>query len=151
VSTAFVPPRLQVEQDACSGPAGCTVCREAAERDHGDFAVAADDDVVAWCPPASVFPYEVRIAPRRHTAAWSAITGDLVAWLPRAVRALEDAAGGAVAYNLVWHGGLTGVHAHVHLWAATSLWAGFEHGTDVPVVSVDPADSAARMRAAWGV
>lgn len=70
-----LPPRterlLRGGRDHHQTTANCYWCETMRTEDRR---VAETDDFTAWCPRASRFPYQVRIAPKRHDPAFTDLT-----------------------------------------------------------------------------
>ena len=130
----------------------CVLCDEieaAGER------LVFDGDHAAWVPAASRFAYELWLAPLEHAAdVRAADPAALGAALRRALVAVRTATAGAPC-NLWIHtapADLRGpFHWHVEIAPRLTGIAGFELGTDIAIVSVDPAAAAAALRAAAAV
>ncbi|HEY8544154.1 MAG TPA: DUF4931 domain-containing protein [Acidimicrobiales bacterium] len=147
-------PPVVAREVAASPPGGCPLCT--AIRDPGDLAVTTGDHdgVAVWCPWAPSTAFELLLAPTRHRSRFedtpdTALPG-LAEALVDALRRLRRVTGDA-PYNLAVHSappGTAGFHWHVHVWPRCEMPGGFELGTGIGVATVDPADAAARLRAA---
>lgn len=127
---------------------------EAAERDCIVRGGSAADDVVAWCPPASPWAYQGRIAsrgagPRFDEASdveLSAVAAAVQDHLARVRAVLGD-----VAYNIVVNTAPAEEHRPYHWWVdvipRTGVRAGFEQGTGMFVSPTVPEVVAATLRA----
>ena len=127
----------------------CVLCDEA--QDAGERLVF-DGDYVAWTPAAPRFAYESWLAPAEHGAdVTTADPAPLGEALRRALVAVRTATAGAPC-NLWLHTAPSDLrgpfHWHVEIAPRLSGMAGFELGSDIAIVSVDPAAAAARLRAA---
>ena len=135
---------------------GCLICRILA-RQRVDSARRVMDtpQLVAYCPFASSFPYEVWITPRKHLAAFDRSDDSLVAAAGQLVQTilmrLEDQVPG-IAYNYVidtipfdrtddGH-----YHWHIRIMPRMARLAGLELATGVHVNIVPPEQAAARLR-----
>ncbi len=106
----------------------------------------ANDAVVAVCPPAPRFAYELWLIPRRHESRFGAIRdgeldglADALGW--QATR-LREVTGGA-AVNWLLHtapavGEHGGYHWHVEVLPRTSRTAGFEWASGAALHAVSP-------------
>jgi UDPglucose--hexose-1-phosphate uridylyltransferase len=152
-ATPVVPPLLQDELMEFARHRNrygtCVLCDEA--EGAGDRLVF-DGSYVAWVPAAPRFAFELWLAPADHAAdvreADPAALGEA---LRRALVAVRTATAGAPS-NLWIHtapADLRGpFHWHVEIVPRLSGIAGFELGTDITIVSVDPVAAAAALRAA---
>lgn len=146
VALDVVPPRILRERVVLERDE-CPICMLAAP----DVEVVEAHGLVAVCPPWSVTPFELLVAPCDHGAELGADVGIVLADVLRRLRG----AAGDVAYNLVFHpdwsapgpsGGLG--HPHVHVYPRIELDAGFELGTGLALNSASPSVTAGRLRAA---
>jgi UDPglucose--hexose-1-phosphate uridylyltransferase len=127
----------------------CVLCDEI---EAGGERLVFGGDHAAWVPAAARFAYELWIAPLEHAAdIREADPAALGAALRRALVAVKTATAGAPC-NLWIHtapADLRGpFHWHVEIAPRLSGIAGFELGTDIAIVSVDPEVAAADLRSA---
>jgi UDPglucose--hexose-1-phosphate uridylyltransferase len=140
----------------------CALCDEFASGGPGEeFLIAQHGDWVAWIPPAAIWPYELRIAPRAHVAdipsarlSWDDFAAVLVDALSRLDR-LYDA---PMPYMLWIHQKPTDgqawpmAHLHVHvtpLFRAPGVQryvAGAEQGGGIYLNPVPPEIAAENLR-----
>jgi UDPglucose--hexose-1-phosphate uridylyltransferase len=123
--------------------------------DAGDRLVYANDQVVAFAPFASRFPFELWVTPRGHAAEFqaarsttdAAVADALDAVLERLHQALDDP-----PYNMAVHtaplraGPLEHFHWHIEIIPALSSQAGFEWGSGWHINSTPPESAAAHLR-----
>jgi UDPglucose--hexose-1-phosphate uridylyltransferase len=127
----------------------CVLCDQIDEA--GDRRVL-DGAVVAWTPEAPRFNGEIWLAPAEHGADFhEADAASLAPALRRTLTAVKHAVAGA-PLNFWLHTApaeLRGpFHWHLEIAPRTSALAGFELGSDIAVVTKDPAAAAAEYRAA---
>ena len=128
---------------------GCVLCGQieaAGER------LVVGGEVAAWVPEASRFNGELWLAPAAHAADFrDADAAALAPALRRALVAVKQAVGDA-PLNFWLHTApaeLRGpFHWHLELAPRTATIAGFELGSDIALVTKDPATAAAEYRAA---
>lgn len=152
-ATPVVPSLLQdelIEFDRHRNRYGtCVLCdqmRDAADR------LVTEGEYVSWAPAAPRFQYELWLAPAEHDAdVRTAAPAALGEALRRALVAVRTATSGAPC-NLWVHtapADLRGpFHWHIEIAPRLSGIAGFELGSDIAIVSVDPVAAAAALRAA---
>jgi len=133
-------------------------------REHSRI-VSADDDFVTWCPYASRFPFEMMLAPRRHSHDFAAMDDAQILRLARHLRevilrmkeSLDDP-----PYNFLLHtapsfqvknarvGYWTTIehdwHWHFEILPRLTKTAGFEWGTGFYINPTKPEDAAQYMR-----
>ena len=152
-ATPIVPPLLQdelMEFERHRNRFGtCVLCEEA---ESAGERLVFDGEYVAWTPTAARFQYELWLAPAAHDAdVRAAEPAPLGEALRRALVAVKTATAGAPC-NLWLHtapADLRGpFHWHIEIAPRLSGIAGFELGSDIGIVSVEPADAAAALRAA---
>jgi UDPglucose--hexose-1-phosphate uridylyltransferase len=127
----------------------CVVCEQL--ESAGDRLVL-EGRVTAWVPEASRFNGELWLAPIEHEADFRETdVTSLAPALRRVLRAVKTAVAGAPV-NFWLHTApaeLRGpFHWHLEIAPRTSTLAGFELGSDIAVVTRDPAAAAAEYRAA---
>jgi UDPglucose--hexose-1-phosphate uridylyltransferase len=161
----FVPAAIKDELAGCrdhqARTGRCVFC-ELVEQElaAGARVVAESDDVVALCPYASRFPYEVWLVPRRHAARFEDSDDRLLAaaaeCLLGVVRGIEKLFGtigrSAVGYNYLLHSAPFDssepcyYHWHIEVLPRAVKQAGFEWGTGVHINPVAPEEAAATLR-----
>jgi UDPglucose--hexose-1-phosphate uridylyltransferase len=150
---------LQAERDHLLARGECATCATLVlEQSVGSRIVLADTDHVLYCPWASRFPFEMRIAPVRHAARFTRMDDArcvaLADMLREALRRLLRVAPGS-SYNLVVR---TAPLPEAECDAASHWWievlprigqlAGFELASGMFLNTFDPDDAASRLRAA---
>jgi len=127
--------------------------------------VSVDPDFVTWCPYASRFPFEMMLAPRRHSHDFALMNDDALVKLARHLRgvvrrlktSLDDPPYNfllhtAPAYHLqnnragYWSTITLDWHWHIEILPKLSRTAGFEWGTGFYINSTPPEDAAAFLR-----
>ncbi len=110
--------------------------------------VAIDDEAALICPWASRSPFELRVVPRRETAAFEEDEVG-VAMLATALRTLGERFGGPPELNL-WvrtaPRGAESFHWHIDIAPRLSIKAGFELATGVDINIYPPERAAADLR-----
>jgi UDPglucose--hexose-1-phosphate uridylyltransferase len=152
-ATPVVPPLLLeelLEAERYRNRYGTCVICDQLER-AGDRLVL-DGEVGAWVPDASRFNGELWLAPAAHEADFRAAdVGALAPALRRALVAVKTAIAGA-PLNFWLHTApaeLRGpFHWHLEVAPRTAALAGFELGSDIALVSKDPAAAAQEYRTA---
>jgi UDPglucose--hexose-1-phosphate uridylyltransferase len=117
------------------------------------------DDLVAFAPFASAYPFEARILPVRHSPSFGQANDKeleaLSERLPRLLRALLTVVPDA-SYNFVVRSPAPSVpgsdqyHWHLDIYPRVVRPDGFDLGSEYPVNSVAPEQAAETLRAAWG-
>ncbi|MBS7288634.1 MAG: hypothetical protein KIH01_07815 [Candidatus Freyarchaeota archaeon] len=121
------------------------------EREAGsERLVCENKDAVAFCPYASMFPFEVWVVPRRHVrniAGLSESERISLAGLTRSVlKALHDLLGDP-PYNYVFHQSTyEEYHMYLRILPRLSIFAGFELNTGIMINTVPPEMAASRIR-----
>lgn len=112
-----------------------------------------DGDTVAWCPFASISPFQLRIAHRDAGSRFDDAPDDVVAATARAARAVLDRLRGCLGdppYNLVVHTAdivsATWPRWHLEITPRLGVIAGFELATGVLVNTVPPDVAAGELR-----
>jgi UDPglucose--hexose-1-phosphate uridylyltransferase len=156
VAVGFVPPKVASAQHrfASAGRDLVDATRRDAERAG---VVVLPGDVAAWCPVASVSPYEIVLAHAGAGARFDAAPDEVVAAVGRALRRALGAMHtvlGDVPYNVVVHTAPATVdptgeyHWYVEVTPRLTVTAGFEDATGVFVNVVAPELAANELREA---
>jgi UDPglucose--hexose-1-phosphate uridylyltransferase len=149
-----VPPLVtaRIERFASAGEDLVTAELASAMRDS--LAVVTGPAIV-WCPHASTFPYQLRIAHRSTRARFDDAADNEIAVVALATRdalARLRAAIGDVAYNVVIHTAPVGPAPFFHWWVDVrprlTVTAGFEEGTGIYINTVVPDRAADALRSA---
>jgi len=165
VTTAGLSPSLEEELAGSERlrerlPAGCAFewAREEETRDRTRV-VFESPGFVGYCPFASIYPYEVRLFPRRHGSSFAEVTDeevdDLADRLPAVLRALLAVVPGA-SYNYVVRSPVREgsdrdrYHWHLDLYPRLIRPDGFDVGSEFHVNFVTPEDGARNLRTELG-
>ncbi len=122
---------------------------------RGERIVADTPDLVAFCPWASRFPYEVWMVPRRRQSDFAAVTpaeaGQAAAMARDLIGRIERTLGN-VGYNYLLHtqpfdtSRYDHYHWHIELFPRITKVAGFEWSTGVFINTVAPETAAKALR-----
>jgi UDPglucose--hexose-1-phosphate uridylyltransferase len=124
---------------------------------RGARIVAEGPSLVAFCPWASRFPYEVWIVPRRQEPSFAAVPPGEIGEAARLVQELIgciERALGPVGYNFLLHSQPFDTsrydyyHWHIELFPRITKVAGFEWSTGVFINTTPPETAADELRAA---
>jgi UDPglucose--hexose-1-phosphate uridylyltransferase len=152
VALDFVPPFTEGMLERFDRTPRDLVHAAIEEARNGPY-VLMDDEIVAWCPPASMASYSVRCAlpfGRQRFDLEADREIRIVALASREVlRGLRTALGD-VPYNLVVQTAPAGDDRPFHWWIdimpRLTVTAGFEEATGLAVCTVAPADAASVLR-----
>jgi UDPglucose--hexose-1-phosphate uridylyltransferase len=151
IALDFVPPFVDAMLDRFA-VAQRDLVRDAIDEARGGPYVVADDDIVTWCPPASLAPYAVRCAlpngrQRFDVAADREIRATALA-ARDVLRRLRTVLGD-VPYNLVVNTAPADDDRPYHWWIdilpRLTVTAGFEQATGLAVCTIAPEDAAAAL------
>lgn len=122
---------------------------------RGERIVAENAHLVAFCPWASRFPYEVWIVPRQGESDFAAVTaaeaGQAAAMTRDLIGRIERTLG-SIGYNYLLHtqpfdsSRYDYYHWHIELFPRITKVAGFEWSTGVFINTVAPETAAAELR-----
>jgi UDPglucose--hexose-1-phosphate uridylyltransferase len=127
----------------------------AAESRHEQRMVETMPSMVALCPYASRFPYEMWVLPRGHAPCFETASDDLLHEASRLVRRCLVRlwqASGEPAFNLVLHSAPFDTippdhyHWHIEILPRSTTPAGFEWGTGIHINPLRPEDAADMLR-----
>lgn len=174
VATPVRPPRLNNQLEAASAhwrdKERCLVCDILAfEIEQKIRVVDHEGDFVAWCPYASRNPFEVQLAPRRHSAFFTELdepqARSLAELIARVLRVLDRATSGGdlnVCLSLSpstqsFTRGTLGLehlaqfwHWRIEIVPRLLPLGGFELGTDLVINPTAPEDAAQHLRSLLG-
>ena len=118
--------------------------------------VAETENLVAYCPFASRFPYETWIVPRRHAARFeeTAFDQELAHLTRRLIEVLEtllpEPAYNYWIHTAPWQGAVEPCyHWHLEIVTRLSRLAGFELGAGYFINPVSPEEAASRLRSVY--
>ncbi|RMD47246.1 MAG: galactose-1-phosphate uridylyltransferase [Aquificota bacterium] len=144
----------------------CYICDEIkAELLDGSRIVYENSDFLVFCPYASLYPFEIKILPKKHLHDFSTIDGDLLKDLSeatqQAVRRLHKALVNP-PFNLIlytsppvrdnpkepdyFYGIDKFFHWHIEILPRIAIHAGFELGTDYFINPTPPEEAAKYLR-----
>ncbi len=106
----------------------------------------------ALCPKASRFPNEIWIIPKGKRSSLIGMPPAEIAALAEALKrplSALDSLTGYRAYNIIFHSAPRGegeFSFHVEILPRVAMWAGFELGTEIVMISSIPNESAKQLR-----
>lgn len=104
-----------------------------------------NDSIIAFCPYASRFNFEVWIIPKNYVTSWSDINTQDFAKILKQV--LEKLGNLNVSYNFcLYYSPNDDMRVHLELYPQIATWGGFERGTGIIVNSVPPEQAAGFYR-----
>lgn len=137
------------------------------ELEEGERVVISEEKFVVFAPFASSFPFELRIAPRKHSHDFSLADDDTLAHLSRVVREVLERLRKVLddpPYNFIlhtappmthrvgkpdyWSSISDDYHWHLELIPRLTMIAGFEWGTGFQINPTSPEDAARFLREA---
>ncbi len=160
IATPFVPPRVAAELRGAEryhrDRGRCVYCDIAYEETQRDERIVVDlPQIVAYCPYASRFPFEVWLQPKEHTSHFETGSEVLLEELATALKIVLrklDTVLEEPAFNFVLHSGpfrtgpLAHYHWHLEIMPRLAGVAGFELGSGVFINPVAPETAAAFLR-----
>lgn len=155
LATPIVPDRLLAEAESFlrfrNRYGSCVLC-EQMETARREGRIVFDDELVAWMPHATAWPYGAWLAPALHAAdLWETDPQAVAVHLRRLLTALLRATGDA-PLNFWIHtaprGVPSGFHWHIETAPRLQKLAGIELGTGMAICEVDPLTAAERLREA---
>ena len=113
---------------------------------------AENESFVSLCPNASRFPNEIWIIPKMPINSLAGMSRGEIAKLALALRLslfALDSQTGYRPYNIIFHSAPKGAGAfpfHLEILPRIAMWAGFELGTEIVMMSSIPNESAKQLR-----
>lgn len=149
-ATAFIPPHL-IDKSLLSQKyklerGSCVYCDVIArEEAEGSRLIHKDADVIAFCPYASMYNYEVWVMPIRHLDNITLLNDEeRLAWAAILKKALAKIVALGLDYNYYFHQVVNDEDQHFYMKITPrgSTWAGVEIGSGVVINPVAPEDAA---------
>ena len=138
----------------------CDLTKQVLEKD--ELVVHRDDGVLAFCPYASIFPYETWILPEAHQADFADAGNELLAGIARALKVVlmkHREALGKLSYNMVLHtlpstdavvddfpASHQHYHWHLEIYPRLTQPAGCEWGAGIHINPKTPEEAAMHLR-----
>ena len=140
-----VPNKIQKLIEAVRNYDHCPYCDIINIEKESHRRVWEDDNIVAFCPYASRFNYEVWVFPKRHVSELNELNEEELTSLSKAMKyilsRLKDI-GAEFNYFLNYSHDSDELHFHIRVNPRFAIWAGFEWSTDCIINSVPPEDAA---------
>ncbi|RJQ53221.1 MAG: galactose-1-phosphate uridylyltransferase [Actinobacteria bacterium] len=161
VAMPIIPPRvveeLEEAKDFYGRENACLYCRMAQTEMNAKPSrmVFENESMVAFAPYASRFPFELRILPKRHMAAFEEMRDPEIADFAEALGATRKSIARVLSrppYNLMIHvapirtPGLLYYHWHVEVIPRLAMPAGFEWGSGIYINTMSPEEVAKALR-----
>lgn len=145
ISYNEVPSKVRKECKAVSNFYSCPYCEILNIEKDSLRQIWVDDNVVAFCPYASKFHYEVWIFPRRHVKKLSELNESevtsFVTALSKVLKKLKFI-GAEYNYFLNYSPDEHDLHFHLRINPRLAVWAGFEYSTDCVINTITPEEAA---------
>jgi UDPglucose--hexose-1-phosphate uridylyltransferase len=148
-ATDFIPPHLidkSVRAQKYKLKHGtCVYCDTIKKEQVGERLLYKDSHVIAFCPYASMYNYEVWVMPVRHLDNITLLNGDeRIAWAVILKRVLAKIVALGLDYNFYFHQVVNDEEQHFYMKITPrgSTWAGVEIGSGVVINPVAPEDAA---------
>lgn len=152
-ATDFIPPHLidksQRVQRYKLERGSCVYCDVIKQEETGPRLVYKDNEVIAFCPYASMYNYEVWIMPFEHLDNITLLQPtQRIAWARALKRVLPKIVALGLDYNYYFHQVVNDEDQHFYMKITPrgSVWAGVEIGSGVVINPVAPEDAALYFR-----
>lgn len=148
-ATDFIPPQLldksQRTQRYKLEHGSCVYCDVIKQEQNGPRLVYRDSYVIAFCPYASMYNYEVWIMPIRHLDNVTLLTPEeRQSWASVMKLVLPKVAALGLDYNYYFHQVVHDEDQHLYMKVTPrgSLWAGVEIGSGIIINPITPEEAA---------
>jgi len=155
ITLPFTPPLVEKEAQACreyrEKYGSCIFCDVIEKESSSERMIIDEEEILAFTPYASRFPFEAWITPRKHVnkledlteKQYRSMASTLLEILGKLKKGLKDP-----SYNLMLHYSplKEDLHLHWELAPRLSTLAGFELGTEVVINTMSPEDAASYYR-----
>jgi UDPglucose--hexose-1-phosphate uridylyltransferase len=152
-ATEFLPPHLfdksQKVQEYKLRTGGCVYCHVIKKERKGPRLVYVDKSIIAFCPYASMYNYEVWIMPIHHHDNITLLhASDRHSWARILKKILKKINKLDLPYNYYFHQVINDEDQHVYMKVIPrgSVWAGVEIGSGIVINPITPEDAAAFYR-----
>ena len=144
-ATKFLPPHLidksQRQQAYKLHNGTCVYCDVVKKEAKGSRLVYQDKNVIAFCPWASIYNYEVWILPKRHIDNITQLTKpERLSWAKILKRILKKIGKLGLPYNFYFHQVINDEDQHLYMKIVPrgSVWAGIEIGSGLVINPIPP-------------
>ncbi|PKM89256.1 hypothetical protein CVU83_00320 [Candidatus Falkowbacteria bacterium HGW-Falkowbacteria-2] len=123
----------------------CPYCDLSKQEENGDLKIYSDSNIVAFCPFASAFPYEVWIITRRHVDNIALLKKSEVNSLAKALKNIASKLKNLDCdFNFFTHNDIDNDNQHFYLKVQPrmNIWAGVELGSGLIINPVLPEKAA---------
>ncbi len=154
IATPIIPPRISKEEvvlkESWDG-SSCLLDGVLEREADSERFVCENEDAVAFCPYASMFPFEVWVFPKRHVKNIADLSESerlsLARLTRRVLKAIHSLLGDP-PYNYVFHQSTLNEEYHMHLriLPRLSILAGFELNTGIIINTFPPEEAASHIR-----
>ncbi len=141
----LIPQIIREKERACSDSGNCPYCRIILAEKDSERRVFEDENIAAFTPYASRFPYETWIMPKRHVLRLEELNDSEMLSMAKALRlTLRKLKKLNAPYNFYFHYGIEKLHLQLIITPrfTKAKWAGFELSTGTIINIVSPEKAA---------
>ncbi|ODS42807.1 MAG: galactose-1-phosphate uridylyltransferase [Candidatus Altiarchaeales archaeon IMC4] len=151
ISLPMVPPevleKIEVSKRYAKEKGACPYCGIWKKEVKSERQIFEDENVAAFAPYASRFPFAAQVMPKRHIGQLGEMTAEEKRSFATAIKKILkklDLEMGDPAYNMLFHIAPVSdeMHLHVEVFPRVSKYAGFEFGTGIIINIVPPEEAA---------
>lgn len=150
-ATDFIPPHLkdksQKQQEYKLKHGNCVYCDVIKKESQGPREIYQDENVIAFCPYASIYNYEAWIMPKRHLDNITLLNQSEKKSFAKALKLILTKIDQLdLPYNFYFHQVIHDEDQHLYMKIVPrgSVWAGLEVGSGIVINPIDP-DQAAKF------
>ena len=144
-ATNFIPPHLadksQKQQEYKLKYGTCIYCDVIKKESKGPREIYQDKNIIAFCPHASMYNYEVWIIPKRHLDNVTLLNQGEKLSFAKALKLILSKIGELdLPYNFYFHQVIHDEDQHLYMKIVPrgSVWAGLEIGSGIVINPIDP-------------
>lgn len=152
-ASTILPPDIIEERNRVAtirdGGGDCPYCDLTKQEESTSLEIYGDKNIIAFCPFASTYPYEVWIATRRHVDNISLLTKSEITSLAKALKLISQKLKDlGCDFNFFTHNDIDNENQHFYLKVQPRLgiWAGVELGSGLIINPVLPEKAAKHYR-----
>lgn len=155
IALGVIPPSIREVITACRRYrkkfGGCAICDLWQMEQGSKRMILEDDNMIAYAPFASRFPFEVRLIPKRHVTSLEHLEPSEKRSLAGFMKKIIGSLGSDMnhpAYNFYIHTAPKrhDMHMHIEICPRINKWAGFELGSGIIINTMPPETAAEYYR-----
>lgn len=154
VAFSIIPPTIEKESNIShqiiNEKGICPMCQIVNEENNGKRQILQTDSFIAFCPWASIYPFEFCISPKKHVSSFAQITQKEISDLALILRSTLGGLSKSIenpSYDLIFHLSPEKkhnkqIHWHIEVYPLTKYLSGLERGYGIHLNNMLPEQAA---------